>query len=254
MPNGETPGNSPGPVLWITGGGSGMGRAVAFEASRRGYRTALSGRRSSALDDAVRAIEAAGGEGFAVPIDVSDDRQVKEGHDRIADRWGPVTRVVLSAGLNNPKRYWRDQSIAEFSQIVQTNLVASARVVDQVLPGMRESGDGVAVFVSSYSGWRFSPDAGVAYSASKTGLSALAESLNAQENVNGVRACHLCPGDVDTDFLDMRPKVPGQSDRQQMLTPLDIARTVLFVLDSPAHVCINELVITPTKARPVGTG
>lgn len=253
MPDGgETRRGSTEPVLWITGAGSGMGRAIALEASRRGHRVALSGRREAGLDEAVAAITEAGGEGFAVPIDVSDARQVEDGHGRIVDRWGPVSRVVLSAGLNNPRRYWRDQSMADFSDIVQTNLIAAARVVDTVLPAMRASGDGVAVFVSSYSGWRFSPDAGVAYSASKTALAAVVESLNAQENVNGIRACHLCPGDVDTDFLDMRPTVPGAADRRQMLTPDDVARAVLFVLDSPAHVCINELVVTPTKRRPAG--
>ena len=77
--------------------------------------------------------------------------------------------------------------------------------------------------VSSYSGWRFSPYAGVAYSASKTALAAVCQTLNAQEAGHGVRACHLCPGDVDTDFLELRPKVPGADARAAMLTPDDVA-------------------------------
>jgi NADP-dependent 3-hydroxy acid dehydrogenase YdfG len=87
----------------------------------------------------------------------------------------------------------------------------------------------------------------VAYSASKTAVGSLAAHLNFQENRHGVRACAVCPGDIDSDFLSLRPVVPGGSDREQMLSPADVARTVQFVLDSPPHVCINELVVTPTK-------
>ena len=237
------------PVLWITGAGSGMGRAVALSASSRGYRVALSGRRADALDEVAGTIRDAGGQALALPLDVTSEEAVADVTAQVSSELGPITHLVLSAGLNNPKRYWRDQSMKDFNAIVQTNLVAAANVVSAVLPGMRERADGSVLFVSSYSGWRFSPDAGVAYSASKSALASLSEMLNAQENVNGIRACHLCPGDVDTDFLSMRPTVPGAVDRQRMLTPDDIAAAVQFVLDSPRHVCINELVISPTKAR-----
>jgi NADP-dependent 3-hydroxy acid dehydrogenase YdfG len=101
--------------------------------------------------------------------------------------------------------------------------------------------------ISSYAGWRFSAGAGVAYSASKTALSSLCQSLNAQEAAAGVRACHVCPGDVDTDFLAQRPEVPGAEARTVMLTAHDVARAVQFVLDSPAHVRVDELVISPVS-------
>jgi NADP-dependent 3-hydroxy acid dehydrogenase YdfG len=101
------------------------------------------------------------------------------------------------------------------------------------------------VVVSSYSAWRFTPYAGVAYSASKSALAALCQTINAQEAGNGVRACHLCPGDVDTDFLQLRPVVPGAAAREVMLTADDVGRAVRFVLDSPPHVRIDELVISP---------
>ena len=236
-------------VVWITGAGSGMGRAVAALAASRGYRVALSGRRPDALEETARAVRNAGGTALVVPLDATRDDEVSAASIRIERELGPLTHLVLSAGLNAPHRYWRDQKVSDFHAIVQTNLVAAASTVSAVLPGMRERSNGVVVFISSYSGWRFSPDAGVAYSASKSALASLAETLNAQENENGVRACHLCPGDVDTDFLAMRPRVPGESERKSMLSPADIAAAVQFVLDSPSHVCINELVLSPTKAR-----
>ncbi|MFU8945328.1 SDR family oxidoreductase [Mycetocola zhadangensis] len=236
-------------VVWITGAGSGMGRAVAESAASRGYRVALSGRRVDALEETAQAVRDSRGEALVIPLDATNDAEVRSAGERIERELGPLTHLVLSAGLNTPERYWRDQDMGDFTAIVQTNLVAAASAVSAVLPGMRARSNGVVVFISSYSGWRFSPDAGVAYSASKSALASLAETLNAQENTNGVRACHLCPGDVDTDFLSMRPRVPGESERDVMLSPADIAATVQFVLDSPRHVCINELVITPTKAR-----
>lgn len=240
------------PIVWVTGAGSGMGRAVSVAAAKEGYRVALTGRRRDALDVTAERVAEVGGENIALAMDATSENDVRAAHQEIGRQWGPVTKVVQSAGLNAPNRYWRDQSISDFAGIVQTNLIASARVVDVVLPEMRRAGDGLVVFVSSYSGWRFSPDAGVAYSASKTALGTLAESLNAQENAHGVRACHLCPGDVDTEFLAKRPIVPNAADRQTMLSAEDIARAVMFVLNSPPHVCVNELVISPTKKQASG--
>ena len=107
--------------------------------------------------------------------------------------------------------------------------------------------DRAVVVISSYAGWSFQPGAGVAYSASKTALGSLVRTLNQQEAAHGVRACHLCPGDVATDFLDQRPSVPDADARARMLTAEDIARTACFVLDSPAHVRIDELVVSPVS-------
>lgn len=233
------------PVLWITGAGSGMGRAIALSAAERGSRVALSGRRPELLRQTAEAVEAVGGEFLIAPMDVSAPSEARTVHDDIVRAWGPVTRLVASAGLNRPDRSWSDQSMSGFAAVVETNLTGCARVVDAVLDGMRDAGDGVIVLVSSVAGWQFSPAAGVAYSASKTALASLTRTLNEQENRHGIRACCLCPGDVDTDFLQQRPVVPDSDARKVMLTPADIAAATQFVLDSPPHVCINELVITP---------
>lgn len=235
-------------TVWITGAGSGVGRATALLAADHGWSVALSGRREDALRDVAREVESRGGTARVVVLDVSRLDRVPAALADIEDVPGPVARLVVASGLNVPERYWRDQSVQRFSDVVATNLTGTAAVVSATLPGMRERGDGSIVIVSSYSGWRFSPDAGVAYSASKTALGSLVETLNAQENRNGVRACHLCPGDIDTGFLDLRPVIPDADQRRSMLSPGDVARTVWWALDAPAHVCINELVVTPTKA------
>jgi NADP-dependent 3-hydroxy acid dehydrogenase YdfG len=232
-------------VLWVTGAGSGMGRAAAVAAAGRGWRVALSGRRADRLEETAGLVDRAGGSPLVLPLDTRDVDSVSRAHAAIEERCGSVTDLVLSAGLNMPARYWRDQSIADFTEVVATNLTGVAAMIDAVLPDLRNSAGGHVVVVSSYAAWRFSPHSGVAYAASKTALVALCATLNEQEAPYGVRACHLCPGEVDSDFLDLRPNVPDENARAQMLTPDDVARAVLFVLQSPPHVRIDELVISP---------
>lgn len=233
-------------VVWITGAGSGMGEASARRAAAAGWRVALSGRREARLAAVAEEIRAAGGIAIEVPLDVADRAAVAGARDAIVERLGRIDAVVLAAGLNSPRRRWQDQSMDEFDAIMQTNLTGPAAVIDAVLPQLREHA-GVAVFISSYSAWAFNPIAGVAYSASKKGLAELARTLNAQEAGAGVRACHLCPGDVATEFLEHRPSVPDAAARAVMLAADDVARSVQFVLDAPSHVRFDELVISPVS-------
>jgi NADP-dependent 3-hydroxy acid dehydrogenase YdfG len=236
---------APDRVLWVTGAGSGMGRAAAVAAASAIGRVALSGRRPEPLAETARLVTEAGGQPLTLPLDARDPEAVRQAHKQIVADWPDVSDVVLAAGANTPQRYWADQSVAEFESILATNLIATVSLIDVVLPGLRARGGGQIVVVSSYSAWRFTPHAGVAYTASKAALAEVCASLNAQEAGSGIRACHLCPGDVDTDFLDLRPRVPDAEARSVMLSPDDVARAVLFVLSSPPHVRIDELVISP---------
>jgi NADP-dependent 3-hydroxy acid dehydrogenase YdfG len=236
------------PVVWVTGAGSGRGGASALALSASGRRVALSGRRREALDAVAAEVVESGGEALVLPLDVGDASAVADARSAVVDRWGRLDGLVLASGVNVPDRSWPALRLAELEEVVDTNLLGVARVIDAALPDLRER-RGAVVVVSSIAAWRFSPGSGVAYSASKTALAALCRSLNHDEAASGVRACHLCPGDVDTDFLDHRPEVPDAAARAAMLTPEDVARVVRFVLDSPPHVRIDELVLTPVAQR-----
>ena len=190
-------------------------------------------------------VEEAGGEALVLPVDARDREAINQAHATIQASWGGVDDVVLAAGLNTPRRTWADQSMAEAEAVIATNLNAMLQTVHTVLPDLRARGGGQVVMVSSYSAWRFTPYAGVAYSASKAALAALCQTLNVQEAAHGIRACHLCPGDVATDFLRFRPVVPDAQAQSAMLSPHDVGRVVRFVLESPPHVRIDELVISP---------
>lgn len=235
-------------VLWVTGGGSGMGAASAEAAARDGWAVVLSGRRADRLEQVATTIRDAGGTADVLPLDVDDTDAVAAARDAVLERHGRLDGLVLAAGRNAPRRRWDDQSLTDFRAIVDTNLTAVVTVIDAALPALRASG-GVVVVVSSYAGWSSQPGAGVAYSASKTALGSVVRSLNQQEAEHGVRATHLCPGDVATDFLDQRPSVPDAAARSAMLQPADIARAVSFVLEAPRHVRVDELVVSPVSQR-----
>ncbi|KQO62115.1 SDR family oxidoreductase [Curtobacterium sp. Leaf261] len=235
-------------VLWVTGGGSGMGAAVARSAAAAGWAVVVSGRRADALDSVVSDVEAGGGTALALPLDVQDGGAVATARAAVVERFGRIDGLVLAAGRNTPERRWADQDVDVFDDVVSTNLVATVRVLDAALPDLRGSG-GVVVVISSYAGWSYQPGAGVAYSASKTALGSVVRTLNDQEAGSGVRACHLCPGDVATDFLAQRPTVPDAAARAVMLTAEDIASAVQFVLDAPTHMRVDELVVSPVSQR-----
>ncbi|PPH12522.1 short-chain dehydrogenase [Rathayibacter sp. AY1G1] len=236
-------------VAWVTGAGSGVGRACATALGERGWTVALSGRRAPELSETAGFVRAAGGTALELPFDVAAD-DARERVEAIAAATGTdrLDAVILSAGANTPRRAWADQSMAEFASVVQTNLLGVVRSADAALPGLRAA-SGVIVVVSSIAGWRPSPGAGVAYSAGKTALAPVVRTLNDQEADSGVRATLLCPGDIDSDFLRQRPEVPGAAARSVMLAPADIARSAMFVVDAPRHVRIDELVISPLSQR-----
>jgi len=231
-------------TAWITGAGSGVGRATAIALGALGWRVVLSGRRADALAETARLARDAGGHPVELPLDVGADDPAAAA----AVVGGRLDALVLAAGLNHPERAWADQGMAAFEAIVQTNLLGVVRVIDAALPALR-SASGVVVVVSSIAGWRPSPGAGVAYSASKTALAPVVRTINDQEGASGVRATHLCPGDIDSDFLQQRPSVPDAAARAVMLSPADVADAALYAITAPPHVRIDELVLSPLSQR-----
>ncbi|MEV6154469.1 SDR family oxidoreductase [Nonomuraea sp. NPDC052129] len=230
---------------WVIGGGSGIGRAAALRLARDGYRVTVSGRREGPLRETADEIVAAGGQAEAVPVDVTDDASVTAAR-RAA---GPLELLVCSAGTNVRNRWWSDLTSADFARVVDTNLNAVTRCVLSVLPDFREAGSGTVIVVSSWAGWQFMSAAGAAYGASKTALGALVQSLNDQEGRNGVRATHLCPGEVDTPILRTRPVPVPEEELERMLSPDHVADVIGAVAALPPQVCVNELVVTPVWNR-----
>lgn len=236
-------------LAWISGGASGIGLASAHALGKQGFRVAISGRNTAKLEAAVTELTAQGIAAIGLPLDVADEGAVAVTATTLIAEHGPVEVLVAAAGINVPNRFWRDLTATDFAKVTATNLNGVANMVCAVLPGMREAGIGTVVVVSSWAGWRFLPFTGAAYGATKQGLAPLVESLNDQEGPNGIRATVICPGEVATPILRTRPSPPPEADIATMLKPQDVASAVIYVAMAPRHVCINELVISPTANR-----
>jgi NADP-dependent 3-hydroxy acid dehydrogenase YdfG len=233
-------------VAWVIGGGTGIGAAAAEALASRGVPVVVSGRRVGELSATVERIRAAGGAAWAVRVDVTDGPGVAAAAADIAAARGPIGTLVYSAGTNVADRFWDSVDPDAVAGVVDVNQQGAVRAVHAVLPRMRGAGSGRIVLVSSWAAWRHSPGAGAAYAMSKTALGVLAETLNAQEGAHGIRATHLCPGEVVTDILDTRPVPPSPAERERMLQPADVADAVAWIAGLPDRVCVNELVLTPT--------
>jgi NAD(P)-dependent dehydrogenase (short-subunit alcohol dehydrogenase family) len=241
-----------GQLAWITGGGSGIGLAGAVELASAGCHVVISGRDGAKLDAAVAAAEARGaprGTVAAAPLDVADPTAVERVAADIEARHGGVDILVNSAGVNFPRRFWKETDSATFASIVAINLNGATACTLAVLKGMRRRRRGTVINVASFAGWVVGYLTGPAYTASKAAMIALTHSFNIEECVNGLRATALCPGEVATPILKNRPVEPSAEEKARMLQEDDLGRTIRFIAEMPPHACINELVITPVWNR-----
>ncbi len=238
-----------GKIAWITGAGSGIGLAGAQALAKAGAHVVLSGRRAEPLDAVTAEIKAASGSAEAAALDVADSAAVERVAKDIIGRHGRVDILVNSAGLNLPQRRWADMGTAGWDQVIDINLNGTRYCIAAVLPSMRAQKDGLVINVSSWAGRFVSGLTGAAYTAAKHGVVALTMSLNMEECGNGIRATALCPGEVATPILKNRPKPPSPEDTARMLQAEDMGRTILFLAETPPHVCFNEILVAPTWNR-----
>jgi NADP-dependent 3-hydroxy acid dehydrogenase YdfG len=242
-------GNLDGKLAWVTGAGSGMGLAGAQQLAAAGATVVMSGRRAEVLEHEAAAIRSAGGKAEAQALDVSDAASVQRVADAILARHAKVDILVNSAGLNNPQRSWRDQTVAGWDEVIRINLDGTFYCIRAVLPSMRQRKDGLLINIASWAGRYTLAMAGAAYNGSKHAVVALTESLNMEECANGIRACALCPAEVATPILDRRPIPPSPEERARMLQADDVGKAIRWIAEQPAHVCVNEILISPTWNR-----
>ncbi len=232
-------------VALVTGGGSGIGQAVARLLLEAGARVAIAGRSQARLDETARAL--GGGKRLvSYAVDVAQVDRVHAMVDSVTAAMGPVDILVNNAGTNLKERTFRELTPEAWDRLIRTNLDGAFYCIHAVLPAMLRRKDGVIINVVSIAGKRASPLGGVAYAASKFGMSALGIGLAAEEKDSGIRVCNIYPGEVDTPILEVRPQPVTDEHRARILRPQDVASAVLFVAAQPPHVSIPELVIKPT--------
>ena len=238
-----------GKVAWITGAGSGIGLAGAQALAQAGVTVVMSGRRTDVLAQEAEGIRANGGSAEIAGLDVSEPMAVKKVADGILARHGRIDILLNSAGLNTPNRFWKNQTIEGWRDVVGINLDGSFYTVHAVLPAMRAQKDGLVINISSWAGVFHPKLTGPAYNGSKHAVTAMTETINMEEGVNGIRACAICPAEVATPILERRPVPPSAQDRARMLQPQDLGRTIRFIAEMPAHACVNQVIISPTWNR-----
>lgn len=234
------------PTVFITGAGSGVGRACTLKFAAEGWAVALLGRRADALAETIAlAGPDAASRLMVLACDIGDAAAVDRSIAAGLDRFGRIDALVNAAGTNIPRRSLSELTLVDYHATLATNLHGAFHVARAVLPVMRRQGAGTIVNVNSEAGLRASAKSGAAYAVSKFGLTGLTQTINAEERGHGIRACSVFPGDIDTPLLDRRPAPPSPEARARMMQPADIAACVWLAVSLPPRAVVEELLVRP---------
>jgi NADP-dependent 3-hydroxy acid dehydrogenase YdfG len=242
----ELPKNLSESVVFVTGASSGIGRAIALRLSRAGAKVAVGARRVEQLSNLV---DESPGEMIAFQLDVTDKASLDRAILGTVDHFGHLDALINNAGLMQAGPIL-GADVSEWVRMVQTNLLGSMFAINAALPHLLET-RGAIVQISSTSGRIASASSG-AYSATKFGISAFAESLRQEVTERGVRVVVVEPGFVATELTShtthptMRAAAADLARSMRTLQAEDIAEAVTFALTQPDHVAVNQILIRPT--------
>ena len=217
-------------TVLITGGASGLGRAIA-QAVEKGGGTPL-----------VVDLQPSPDGHAGVQVDLGEPRRAEVVVRALIERSGGVDAVVTAAAMDQPADF-ADTDGATWDRIVTVNLLGTAAVIRAALPALHTS-RGRIVTVASTLGLRALP-AATAYCASKFGVVGLTRAL-VLELAGQVGVTMLVPGGMATAFFDDRPEAFKPAPDQALNDPADVAEAVVFALRQPTGCEIRELVITPS--------
>ena len=230
----------------ITGAGTGIGRGIAVAFAQKGYQLVLSGRRPGPLKETAGQCKDTQAE--IVTADVADRSSVQNLIEKTLNAFGRIDVLVNNAGINTKKRNLADISDEDWDRVLNINLTGAFNAFRAARPHMEKQGDGLVINISSMAGKRAGTVGGAAYSASKFGMAALTQSINAEFREKGIRACCIYPGEVDTPILDNRPNPVSDEKRAAALQPEDVAAAALMVAELPDRAVVEELTIFPRRA------
>jgi NADP-dependent 3-hydroxy acid dehydrogenase YdfG len=231
------------PVALVTGATEGIGRATAFALGRAGYRVGVCARTPSRLGALLHDLARDGITAAGHPADVGLAGDVESMVQAITATLGPVDVLVNNAGVAILKPF--DQlTLADWDTTMATNVRSLFLVTRAVLPGMRARKAGSIVNIASLAG-RNGFAGGSAYTASKHAVLGFGRSLMMEVRKENIRVITICPGSVDTPLL--RNQGMLTPDLASVLTPEDVAATVLSTLALPERAMVSELDIRPTN-------
>jgi len=238
-----------GKIAWVTGAGSGIGEAAALALAREGAVVALTGRRREPLQGVADRIAKAGGRTLVAPGDLGEPEAASRMVTGIVKDLGRLDILVNNAGMNIVERSWAKLTPERIKAMLDANLNGAFYCSAAALSIMRPQKDGLLIHTASWAGRFVGIVPGPAYIAAKHGVVAMSYSINMEEFQHGIRSTALCPAEVATPILDLRPKPVSAEERAQMIQPEHMADLIVYVAKLPATVCMNEVVISPTWNR-----
>jgi NAD(P)-dependent dehydrogenase (short-subunit alcohol dehydrogenase family) len=227
----------------VTGAGSGVGRAVAIALAREQWKLTIVGRQQAPLEETKQLCSS--DDMLVAPCDLREESQVEKMVKQARERFGFISTLVYAAGINAPLRSWAEITTETFHSIVDTNFTGAFFCTRALLGEMRERKTGTIVHIVSDAAKQASAKSGVSYCASKFAQAGLVQSVNAEERGNGIRACAIFPGDIDTPLLNKRQSPPPPEARAKMLRPEDITQCVLLAVNLPERAIVEEVIIRP---------
>jgi NADP-dependent 3-hydroxy acid dehydrogenase YdfG len=219
------------PVFLITGASTGIGAATARRAAEAGYDLVLAARSEDKLQTLADEVG-----GLAVRCDVTEWDDQEALVRRALETYGRIDVAFANAGFGGPRGFEKHEPDFMRSMVL-TNVLGAAYTIKATMPALRES-RGHLLLTSSVAGRRALP--GSLYAATKFAVTAMGEAARLDFNESGVRTTLIEPGMVDTPFFDspIRMSEPLQAD--------DIARAVMYAVQQPPHVDVNEILVRPT--------
>jgi NAD(P)-dependent dehydrogenase (short-subunit alcohol dehydrogenase family) len=238
-----------GKVAWVTGAGSGIGEAAALALAREGAAVALSGRRREPLQKVTDQIARAGGKALVAPGDLGEQDAAGRVAATVVRELGRIDILVNNAGTNVLERSWAKLTPERIKFMLDANLNGAFYCSAAALNVMRPQKDGLLIHTSSWAGRFAGIVSGPAYVAAKHAVVAMSYTINMEEFQHGIRSTVLCPNEVATPILDLRPKPVSPEERARMIQPEHMADLIVYVAKLPASICMNEVVISPTWNR-----
>ena len=219
-------------VCFVTGGGSGIGRATCERFAAEGGKVVVINRSEKSGNETVRAIEAAGGAGVFVSTDVSSPEQVERAVRAAIEKWGRIDILVNNAAMMTFKPLV-ELSVEEWDQVLAVNLRGAFLCVKYAMPHME---GGAIINVSSVHAHETTPNV-IPYSTSKAGLEAFTRGLSRECAAKHMRVNTVAPGAVDTPMLWENPNVQSGAEKIEgdVGKPEDIAAAILFLASDEAR-------------------
>ncbi|MGI6455354.1 MAG: SDR family oxidoreductase [bacterium] len=191
-----------GKVAFITGAGSGIGKATAFLFAQQGLNVSLLSRSEEELDEVVTEIRSNGGESFCVTGDISEPDEVRQAIEQTVNRWGRLDVVFANAGINGVWAPLDELEVDEWDKTVSINIRGTFLTVKYAIPHMKQNG-GSVIITSSINGTRvFSNSGATAYSCTKAAQVAFTKMTAVELGKYRIRVNAICPGLIETEIME----------------------------------------------------